>query len=68
MGTGEPVQFVAVIRSTDEAGGGEGTTWFRASALEELYADIASAYRRQPPPLGFSVWNAPEIERPLAAI
>jgi tetratricopeptide (TPR) repeat protein len=67
MGTGEPVRFVAMVRRTDEASGGEGSMWFRASALETLYADIALAYRHQPPPPGFSVWNAPEIGQLLAA-
>ncbi len=67
MGTGEPVRFVAVIRSTDETGGREGAMWFRASTLEALYIDIALAYRRQPPPPGFGVRNAPEIEQLLAA-
>jgi tetratricopeptide (TPR) repeat protein len=47
--------------------GGQGTMWFRASTLEALYVDIALAYRHQPPPPGFSVWNAPEIEQLLAA-
>lgn len=67
MGTGEPVRFVAVIRSTDETSGGEGNVWFRASTLEALYAEIATAYRNQPPPPGFGVWNAPEVEQLLAA-
>lgn len=67
MGTGEPVRFVAVIRSTDDTSGGEGTMWFRASTLEGLYVEIATAYRNQPPLPGFGVWNAPEIEQLLAA-
>lgn len=66
MGTGEQVRFVAVIRSTDESSDGEGTMWFRVSTLEGLHGEIATAYRNQPPP-GFGVWNAPEIERLLAA-
>jgi TPR repeat protein len=65
MGTGEPVRFVAVIRSNDGTGGDE-AMWFRASTLEGLYFDIAQACRNQPPPPGFSVWNAPEIEQLLA--
>jgi tetratricopeptide (TPR) repeat protein len=68
MGTGEPVCFVAVIRSTDDTNGGDGTMWFRASTLEELYFDIARAHRSQPPPPGFGVWNAPEIEQLLATM
>ena len=68
MGTGETVRFVAVIRSTDEADGREGTMWFRGHTLEALCLDIAMAYRNQPPPAGFRVWNAPEVEQLLAAI
>lgn len=66
MGTGEPVRFVAVIRSTDDTSGGDETMWFRASTLEALYVDIASAHRNQPPPPGFGVWNVPELEQLLA--
>jgi tetratricopeptide (TPR) repeat protein len=68
MGTGEPVRFVAVIRSTDDSSGGDGNSWFRASTLEALYVDIASAHRNQPPPPGFGVWHAPEIEHLLATM
>lgn len=68
MGTGEPVRFVAVIRSTDDTSEGDGNMWFRASTLEGLYFDIARAHRNQPPPPGFGVWNAPEIEQVLATM
>jgi len=42
--------------------------WFRASTLEGLYFDIARAHRNQPPPPGFAMWNAPEIEQLLATM
>lgn len=66
LGTGEPVRFVALIRSSDDLSGGEGNLWFRASTLETLYGEIARAFRNQPPPPGFRAWNAPELEHLLA--
>jgi hypothetical protein len=65
---GEGSARARVAPSVDDISGGDRTTWYRASTLEALDVDIASAHRNQPPPTGFGVRNAPEIEQLLATI
>lgn len=61
-GDGEPIEYVAIIVSSD--GDSEKTPWAwqRASTVVGIYQRVAEAFRNAPPPDGFRVWNAPEVE------
>ncbi len=67
-GSGEPIEFIAVIVSTDDPSDDAPWAWQRASTLEGIYGLIAQASLNAPLPSGFRVWNAPELEEFQQAI
>ncbi len=54
MGSGEPVNFLAIIRSTDAEPGSEPFAWQRGPDERSIYIRVAEAFVNAPPPPGAS--------------
>lgn len=61
-GAGEPINYVAVIRSTDSDPNRAPSAWHRGPNLRSVYILVAEASVNAPPPPGFETWDAPELK------
>lgn len=61
MGTGEPVNFVAVILSTDSDPNRTPFAWQRGPTERSVYIAVATAIANAPPLQGFNVWLHPDV-------
>jgi len=59
---GEPVNYVAIVERSDAPADRVPPAWYEASEVEGIYRKLAFGLRTSPPPAGFQVWTAPEIE------
>jgi hypothetical protein len=63
-GAGEPINFVAVIRSTDQDPNDSSPPWAwqRGPTERSIYIALAEAIVNAPPPPGSSVWLHPDVQ------
>ncbi len=61
-GSGEPVNFLAIIRSTDAEPGSAPLAWHRGPDERSIYIRVAEAFVNAPPPQGASASLDPGVQ------